>query len=108
MKSDPSFLGWICLGKFRLLVAGSVGFLVLVFVVTVVSLNANGQEFRSLLQMPLLLCSLLIPLYAVRRQRRIFQLRRWARASCSLVPCLSPLQVHKVPIKSSQSHRGLE
>lgn len=49
MKSDSSFPGWICLGKFSLQVAGSVGFLVLFFVVTVVPLNENGHEFCSLL-----------------------------------------------------------
>lgn len=44
---------------------GSVGFLVLFFIVTVVPLNENGHEFFSPLQMPLLFCNLLIPLYAI-------------------------------------------
>lgn len=61
MKSDSSFPRWICLRKFRLLVAHSLGFLVLFFIVTVVPLNENRHYFCCLLQMPLLFCNLLIP-----------------------------------------------
>lgn len=69
MKSDSSFPGWICLGKFRLLLAGSVGSLVLFFIVTAMPLNENRHYFCSLLQMPLLFCNLLIPLYPILCQR---------------------------------------